>query len=232
MSIVHVRSTLAVSVLVHVAAGFGLLVLSFWKISKLTPKPQEIVFSSALALPTVAQANPGPAREPGRAAAGKRVARKIAAAVTTPAPAATGTEEPGDTEAVPHGGGTSVGLDLVGTPPGEIVADAPPPPPPPMVDQVSIEAQRTAGTRELHLPDGVVAQLRGQGISQLRVSAHVCIDEAGQVASLRFGGSEGHELAEPTLRAGIAGWRYRPWQVNGQPVRACSVVVFNYRITP
>ena len=42
------RLTVAVSIALHVAGGAAFLVASFWKIAKLNPKGQELVFRSTL----------------------------------------------------------------------------------------------------------------------------------------------------------------------------------------
>jgi hypothetical protein len=95
-----------------------------------------------------------------------------------------------------------------------------------------MEGQRIAGDDQLLLPNGVLAGLRAQGITRLRVSARVCIDTTGEVDSIGITGTPPNDEVAGVVRAGISRWRFQPYRVAGSPVPACFVKVFNYTIEP
>lgn len=237
------RLTVAVSIALHVAGGAAFLVASFWKIAKLNPKGQELVFRSTLP----SEGSSAPAAAPSTPEKGKidhgperqvRPDASHAVASDTPAanPAATpGGGTPGGIGNGPGGGGEgidhAVGVPDVGTDP----VDIPPPPklPPPTQElaQEQIEGQRVSGDPKIYLPDGVLAMLRGQGVDRLRVVVQLCVDEAGRPSSIVFTPPTGYAQVEAAIRGEMNRWRYRPWVVDGLAARACFPVIFQYRIT-
>jgi protein TonB len=247
------RLTVGVSVLLHVAAGVTLIVASFWKIARLTPHHQELVF---LDQGPIDNSPPPPAAEPPRPEPPQKTNPREGdpAAPRAIKPAESSTTDRPDTppEKLPSGpsqeSNSQETTDDPGTPfgppgsgPGRKVGEfdpsamPPPPPDPPapaQVEQRMLEGQRIAGTREIQLPDSVLSSLRSSGTTKLRVSTQLCIDEAGRAASIRVSGSAGYELVESTIRNAMEQWRYRPWVVNGKTMRACVNVTFNYSITP
>ncbi len=248
-----VRLTVSVSVLLHVTAGIALLVVSFWKITRLTPKSQELVFSGYSQPP---EGDPAPAATPSPPAPEQKPklpdstspVEKKALAEQTPDPETQAEEDPSsqtttESPGSDPGGGGGLRTDLgiwnggpgvgVGVPEGNPDAGPPPPPEkddPAIVEQRVIEAQRIAGTREIQLPDGVLATLRANGTTTLRVSTKLCINEKGEPATISIGGTSGYDQVEPTIRSEMSRWRYRPWVVNGKAMQACFGVTFNYRI--
>jgi hypothetical protein len=243
-----VRTTVAVSMALHIAAGATLLVASFWKISRLAPRAAELTFVGG---------SPAPLGEPAAAAAApekKSIKREAPRPDETVQPTDKRPEPAEPTGPITTTVGTPDGVDdptldgpgtgTTGDGPGDgppaivpvVVAPDPvpqkkdPPPVPAMIDRKMIEGQRIAGTREIQLPDRVVAMVQANGISQLKVMTTLCIDESGQPSRISVNRSSGFADVDAVVKSGMSGWRYRPWMVNGQPARACFGVVFNYKI--
>ena len=246
----YVRLTVTVSVILHVAAGLGLLVFSFWKISRLSPRAAEVTYFGG-SLPPLG--DPAPA-----AAAAPEVTPKK----SKPKPRPDETLQPTDkTETVPEAPSAVATAQTVGTSTGsedsteglgtgdrgQGVGDGPPqiepievpgpPDPPPekprvpvQVETKVIEGLRIAGTRDIQLPDHVVAVVRANGVSQLQVATTMCTSEDGRPSSVQIDKGSGFAQVDAVIRQGMSGWRYRPWMVNGTAMRACFRVVFNYRI--
>jgi protein TonB len=243
------RTTIAASVGLHVAAGTFFVVASFWKITRLSPKAQELIFQplaspstsppeSAAAAPSAPVIPKHPNTEPVAPRHEKTMQpadRATAMPAAAPDEGGPGTDEPA---AAPGGGlgdasntvGSVIGIPDIGATQIQI----PPPPvvaPPQMVDRREIEGQRVAGDPQIRLSDDIVAMLDGQGVEMLAVSVRLCIDEAGVPSSIRFTPGTGFERVEQTIRSQMSTWRYRPWMVNGQAMRVCFPVLFKYRIT-
>jgi hypothetical protein len=128
------------------------------------------------------------------------------------------------------GDGPAAAVPVVVPDPVPVKKDPPVDRTPQMIDRTMIEGQRIAGTREIQLPDRLVAMVQANGISHLKVRTMLCIDESGQPDRISVPGSSGFAEVDAVVKTGMSGWRYRPWMVNGRPARACFGVVFNYRI--
>ena len=241
------RLTIAASVALHVAAGATLVVASFWKITKLSPKVQELVFREPLedgAHAKESPATPPPATKPSASGvrASARVAqradrREVEPRTAADSAASQASSLPG-AETDPSGDpgtGTGQGASGVG---GDKDVPGIGLPQTPVDDQDrqpgpgEIEGQRLSGNRDIRLPDQVLATLRMDGRTALRVSVQLCIDEQGLPTAVRFTPSSGYDQVDELIREQMLQWRYRPWVVRGTAVRVCTPVTFSYRITP
>ncbi len=241
--------TVIVSVFLHASAGLGLLAVSFWNISKLTPKRESIVLRTGGALPA---GDPAPAQAAPSERKPKRVVprtnetvqpQKQPAAVISETSPATGTAATATGTGGGTGGGGGIGdgngtgIVGIGTGDGEpqTVPDVPPAPrpvkPATAVPQEIIEGGRIAGTKQILLPASVLTTLRNQGVSQVSARAQVCIDERGVPSSIGFRESSHYGEVDGVLAREMGKWRYRPYLVSGETVPACFIVTFRYRIT-
>jgi hypothetical protein len=240
------RVTVAASIGLHVAAGAFFVVASLWKIAKLSPKAQELIFQplmSPSAAPEPAAGAPSAPAPDKHSTIEKATSRhdrvtqpteQAARSVTPPVDAASGTDESNGAPAGGLGQGSDAVGSVVGVPDiGQVPVQVPPPaaPPPQMVERHEIEGQRIAGDPQVRLPDDIVAMLSGQDVAALSVSVRLCIDEHGAPSSIRFTPSTGFDRVDETIRIQMATWRYQPWRVNGQVMRVCFPVLFKYRIT-
>jgi hypothetical protein len=238
------RLTVAVSIALHVAAGAVFLVASFWKITKLNPKGQELVFHSTLPSEAPAAAAPSApaAPEKGRIDHPQRTTQPDATrpvASATPAaepasapsggvPGGTGDDPDGTAEGVGAGTGGPVGL---GTEAIDIPEVPKIPPPTQELAPEQLEGQRVSGDPRILLPDGVLSMLRGQGVDRLGVAVRLCVDATGRPSSIGFARSSGYAQVDEVIRREIGRWRYSPWMVDGVATAACFPVVFQYKIT-
>ena len=111
------------------------------------------------------------------------------------------------------------------------VDPTPPPAEPKLIPQHMIEGSRISGDAQIALPAAVLSSLHAQGVRAFSVSAKLCVDEGGAPASVTFRQSSGYPDVDRAIDAGMRSWRYRPYVVDGQPIQACFVVVFKYKIT-
>lgn len=106
-------------------------------------------------------------------------------------------------------------------------ADCRPPPPPPIV---VVEKLRIAGETQIQPTDDVKVMMQREGKSTLHVSFKVCLDKDGAVTSTARLGSTGYGEYDDRLAQAIAGWKYRPYSVNGTAIAVCGPVTFNFHL--
>ncbi|MCX5741689.1 MAG: hypothetical protein NT062_04215 [Proteobacteria bacterium] len=105
-----------------------------------------------------------------------------------------------------------------------------PPPAQVVIPPTTLKALRVAGETNLVPPDVVKTQMMRDDHTRVSAGFKVCIDEAGAIASVGQISPTGYPGYDATLAAGIRGWRYRPYLVNGKATPACAVVTFVYSI--
>ncbi|KAB2896222.1 MAG: TonB family protein [Kofleriaceae bacterium] len=93
----------------------------------------------------------------------------------------------------------------------------------------ALEAQRVSGDKNIFPDDVTKTEIQRSGKTQLIVPVKVCIDRAGNMASVRIMKSSGFPAYDQKLTREINKWRYRPFMVDGTPTPVCSVVQFVYR---
>jgi hypothetical protein len=72
-------------------------------------------------------------------------------------------------------------------------------------------------------PDGGVGRGKATG------SFKLCLDPAGNVASVRMLASTGLPHYDAKIMRALEGWQYRPFVAGGRPVRVCSALTFIYQ---
>jgi protein TonB len=118
---------------------------------------------------------------------------------------------------------------------GGVLTEAPPPPPPPPpappqnVAPTALEAQRISGDKNIYPEDVTKTEISRSGKTQLMVPVKVCIDRAGNIASVKVMKSSGFAAYDQKLDREIRRWRYKPFMVNGTATPVCSAIQFIYR---
>lgn len=117
--------------------------------------------------------------------------------------------------------GGTVGGDLPPPPP-------PPPPPPRNVPPTELERNRVAGVKEI-APD---AETRAKMIADKKAkvvgSWKLCLDREGTPTTVLVLKSTGYKAYDDAIAAGVRGWRYKPYTVDGRAVAVCTAVTFIY----
>jgi hypothetical protein len=242
-----VRLTVVVSVLLHATAGLGLLAFSFWKISKLNPRPTELTFVGDPTLQMMG--SPAPTAPTPRTPPTVKPVKPRVRETTQPQAAVLPVEEqavPGASNqfTAPGGAGDGTGSsNVVGPGTGDVpggqggddpVATVVPPEKkeePKAIAQDMIEGQRIAGTSQILLPANVLTSLRSDRVSEVRARIQLCVNERGSVSSLTFRRSSGRADVDEVITREMSRWRYAPYVVGGEAVSACFIVMLNYRIT-
>jgi TonB family protein len=89
---------------------------------------------------------------------------------------------------------------------------------------------RIAGETQLHPSTTTQSQMVRDGARKAVGVLQVCVASDGRVDSAATRVSTGYEAYDAALAAAVRAWRYRPYTVDGVPVRACSTVSFVYTI--
>ncbi len=106
--------------------------------------------------------------------------------------------------------------------------DCAPPPPKPPHDGVVVERLRLSGETQIQPPDDVKIMMSHEGKQKLHGAFRVCLDERGAVTSTTRVGSTGYDAYDDRLAAAMAGWKYRPYTVDGKAEAVCGAVTFVY----
>ena len=150
------------------------------------------------------------------------------------------------TDAVGTGGtgtsGTGIG-SVAGppcaTPPCDLDAIAPPvvpmidtvtPPAPTLVPPSVVEGLRISGNAQIQPSADVTNAMQRDGKSKVHGSFKLCLGASGEVTSVSTISATGYAAYDDALRAGIADWRYRPYEIGGQAVPVCGMVTFVFQL--
>jgi hypothetical protein len=96
------------------------------------------------------------------------------------------------------------------------------------VSPVSLDALRIAGSKNI-VPDARTrTAISRAGFSRLVGTFKVCVTQRGRIASVTQLKSTGAYSYDRRIERGIREWRYRPMEVNGEPVPVCTAVTFIY----
>ncbi len=120
---------------------------------------------------------------------------------------------------------------------GGVVTEAPPPPPPPppppsaptIVAPNVLNANRISGDPQIVPDDVTKTEIQRSGKTKVIASAKLCLDKAGTVISVVLVKSSGFPTYDDRIRSQMNTWRYRPYNVNGSAVAACTAVTFIYQ---
>ena len=109
-------------------------------------------------------------------------------------------------------------------------AEAPRPRGPTTVSPTVMSSIRISGDTQVHPPDTTKTMMMRDGTSRTVGVLKVCVDTAGQVSSAGMAASTKYPDYDARLVSAVRDWRYRPYQVDGQPVAVCGMVTFIYSI--
>jgi len=250
------RIFFASSGIAHGAAVAALIVAAMWRVDKLS-FTREHTPVSMMPEPPPGNSGGGakPAAAPPKTEKKHIIKKAIVKVPVQPVNVTTTTEPSEPTDEPPGdggggdgkgsgeptgGGGCTPGVDCIGdavvTPPEPKPCSDPSrandadckPPAPQVVAPTAIEALRIAGTTQIQPPDEVKMMMHHDGHDKIRGTFRVCLDTSGAVTSTRAIRSTGYDSYDDRLSAEMAGWRYRPFTVNGTAVAVCSAVTFVY----
>ena len=221
------RILIIVSIALHVAAVFGLIIYSFVHVDEVPPPLLTVTFFSAAAPPPP----PPPPPPAGKKKEQKKEKPKFVQPnkqqplVQPKEPEKE--EEPEEEEDGEEGGqeggvkGGQVGGVVGGVLGGVVGAPPPPPPPKPKTVAYSLSLNDYVSRDEPHLPDAVKAQHKGE--PDLMFFALVCVDTGGAVTDIKVKvGITGAD--ESILRT------MRSWKVKPQPIPICYPVKLLYTV--
>jgi TonB family protein len=97
-----------------------------------------------------------------------------------------------------------------------------------IVSPTVLTGLRIAGDAQIHPPDNVKTQMQREGKEKLTAVYKICVDADGSIFSVKALRPTGFPAYDQRLVSGMQTWRYRPFEVNGKPVRVCSTVTFIY----
>lgn len=223
------------AIALHVAAGAGLLIKSWWTIDEVErPKRQTAGFSTAPPPP------PPPAGGSKKKIERKEKIKKVQEVTQIDerkdkpkVEDATDDNENEGEEGGVEGGvvGGVVGGVIGGVEGGIIggVGTAAPPKvdEPKIVPQVALESQRLSGEKDIQPPNDVAVAIGRTG-KQATGVVKMCLSESGSVSSLNMLKSTGHATYDAKLKSKMREWKYSPYKVNGKAIPVCTSVTFIY----
>jgi len=106
----------------------------------------------------------------------------------------------------------------------------PPPAQPEVIPPTILKSLRTSGETTIVPPDPVKTQILRDAKAKVSGSFQICLAATGAIANVSTIGSTGYPGYDAVLHAGMRGWRYQPYRVNGVGTPACSVVTFVYAL--
>lgn len=228
------------SIGVHVLIIMIALVLGAWHLDRLEPAKLHVEIGMAPPPPPAESGSPALPKPAFTQKQQKKIARDLvvppevkppdAAPTSVATTAATG-EGPGNGlgsgtgsgEGDGNGSGSSPCTSDCGPPPAPVKPPAQTVVPPTALSQLFLTGERNieppAPTKQVMLADGK---------TKVVASFKLCLDASGSVASTRIIKSSGYAAYDDALASGMAGWRYKPYSVDGRGMPVCSVVTFVY----
>ena len=108
---------------------------------------------------------------------------------------------------------------------------------PPIVPPTIAKGLRERGDERILPSRTTQLAMVHDGTTQVRGTFRLCVDERGDVTSVRTLSSTGYADYDDALVEGMRGWHYRPYLVQradepARPMPMCTVQMFVYRITP
>jgi TonB family protein len=91
---------------------------------------------------------------------------------------------------------------------------------------------RTAGETSIPPDEKTVAAFDRAGTYGALTSWKVCIDATGAVVEASVITSSGSISWDHELADGIRAWKFKPYLVDGQPVRVCTSYTFQWKARP
>ena len=236
-----------ISSLVHVAGGLAIYISGIWRVEQINYDHQ------AIATLAVAAPPPPPPAGGGMSLPEQKATRKpprITKDLVQPPPVkppekpaaadTTASTTVGTTPGLIPGIGTPDGvpdgtcLDPDGCGPGPVEKAKPPEkpiekPPTPVPPNV-LAMMRTSGTTQIHPSEVTKNQMDRDGNYNSLAVVKVCVSETGAISSVTLLKPTKYPAYDQRLLEGVRGWRYKPHHTNGQPVKVCGTVTFNYNL--
>lgn len=104
--------------------------------------------------------------------------------------------------------------------------------PAPIVVPTKVAASnRISGTAVIRPPESAMATMASTGRHRAIAAVKICISTGGRITQEQLLKRSGLPAWDRRLCEAIRAWRYRPFEVNGQPVPVCTSVVFIYHQT-
>ncbi|MBV8758920.1 MAG: hypothetical protein JO257_16655 [Deltaproteobacteria bacterium] len=239
------RWLVLISAALHLALVFGLFVAGFWKLEQLDRPKISVALAQPLPPPPAPAGGAAPTKAP---TFNPKTPKKPTVDITQPEPKHDETPKPvpsttGGGEGSGEGSGRGSGDPLSTGPctedcgPGEGSGSAVPEKKqvvehhedvvvPPSV----IRGMRISGDTQPHPSDNDKTAMARDGKDRIVASFKTCVDERGSVASVSMLKSSGYAGYDNVLSQTMFGWRYKPYEIGGQAVRACGIVTFIYQI--
>lgn len=241
------RWLVLVSATLHLVLVFGLFVAGFWKLEQLDRPRVSVALSQPLPPPPAPAGGAAPTNAPKLTP--KTPPKRFAHEPTQPEPKPVETAKPVETTTTGGGDGSGEGSgrgsgdplskgpctedcgpgDGSGAPLPEkkqVIVDGGDHVVPPSV----IRGMRIAGDTQPHPSDVDKTAMARDGKDRIVASFKTCVDERGNVASVAMLKSSGYPGYDAVLSQTMFGWRYRPYEIGGQAVKACGIVTFVYQI--
>ena len=236
-----------ISSLVHVAAGLAIYLSGIWRVERLDYDHQAIATLAVAAPPPPPPAGGGmdlpeqrAMRKPPKIVKDlvqppKETPPEKPAAATTTTSTSTNTGDPtglppGDPDGEPDGTCLTPpcgpGPAQPQQPPVEKPVVKDPTPVPPNV----LAMMRTSGNTQIHPSEVTKNQMDRDGVYNSLAVVKVCVSETGAISSVTLLKPTKYPAFDQRLLEGVRGWRYKPHQTNGVPVKACGTVTFNYNL--
>lgn len=99
-----------------------------------------------------------------------------------------------------------------------------------VVPQIEVDALRTHGAGFAMPPDAVTAEMIAHEQRELIAVVKTCVNREGFVSQLRPVKPSSYREWDAALFRTMRGWRFRPFQRDGQPVAVCTAFTFVYRL--
>lgn len=236
-----VRACVTASAIAHVGAAVALVISSWWRIEKLSIDDRPVAVASF----GFASAAPPPLASERRERQQKELKRTRDLTQQTDQTSdrsddAGGGEGEPDGHADGQAGGTGTdpnALNLItGCATGLCSGDLPPAPEikkpepaaPVVVPEAMLKGYMIAGDTQIQAPDAVKVKIARTPTRRVVGVVKLCVDTSGSVTSSSLLKSTGHPSYDRRLVSGVRRWRYKPYQVNGKAVAACTSVRFLY----
>ncbi|MDQ3368633.1 MAG: TonB family protein [Myxococcota bacterium] len=233
------------SIAAHLAVGVGMFATGVWRLERL--ESDHRLAGIAVMAPPAPSGSPAELPAPQfKPKQQRKVVKEPVQPVKPPPDVVASAEVPTATPGNGQGSGTGDGVGADGdasdtgtctTPPcGPAAAPQPPITPPQRVvapvdvPPTVLQQLRISGQTQLHPPAVTKTEMLHAGRTRSVGMFKVCIAASGGVASVTVLKSTAYPAFDATLLAGIRGWRYRPYLVNGTPTPVCGAVSFVYVI--
>jgi outer membrane biosynthesis protein TonB len=232
------RWLVLVSAAFHLAIVFGLFIAGFWRLELLDRPRISVAIAAPLPPPPAPSGGAAPTKVP------TFTHKHIAPDPVQPEPRPVEAEKPIATTTGGGGAGSGSGSGKgSGDPeaPGECtencgsgsaqqVAQVVVHHDDVIVPPAVIRGLRISGETQIHPADLDKTAMNRDGKDRVTAMFKTCVTAAGDVGSVTMLKSSGYPDYDGALAAGLHGWRYKPYEIGGQAVKACGIVTFVYQI--